>query len=108
MSLVYQPPIPSWLTGLDGRLRAHGARTPPALLNLVRKDFSWFALNFLRDPLVDENARRAFVFWFLGATTPNTSSNPPAPELPALAWKELDTYVQDQLRMEDEDREDDD
>ena len=86
---MYQTPLISWLRGLEGRVKAHSKWANPALLNIVRQDFSWFALQFLRDERVDDKARAAFNDWFLSTITPNAESFPPPPQVPAKAYEEV-------------------
>lgn len=91
---MYRTPIVSWLLGLERRVASQNKWVNSALLNIVRQDFSWFALQFLRDERVDKSAREAFIQWFLATETPKSSSFPPPPEIPALAYEEVTSLAQ--------------
>lgn len=105
---MYQTPIVSWLLGLDRRVAAQNKWVNSALMNIVKQDFSWFAIQFLRDERVDKQAREAFVAWFLAAETPKVSSFPPPPEVPAVAFEEISSLAQAYTEDPDEEPEEED
>lgn len=71
--------IVSWSGGLASRLIAAGLPRPRKTAETVRRDFSAFALSYIRDPRVGPDARAAFAEVFLTSrvVTYDGSDTPP-------------------------------
>ena len=94
--------IVSWSGGLPSRLRAMGV--DPAAVDIIRRDFSTFARDFLMDSRVGSEAKQAFAEHFLSPSlvTFQESAHGPASDQPCVGTAPRKRHDDDGEEIEEE------